>query len=189
VLKEKVSQDVGRNTNSMPLNHSKYSNLTEDQFTLMGKIMIEFSNIDFLLGVLLSRLTFTRFDLSRTITEKLTAHNTILAIEDCIKMHDIRLGNRLASKEISTQINSLLSEIKTIILSGNKFAHHLWARSDDNSIIGTKYSSKQRSCTDKGKDTTSIKLKGLETLFKRSYSKVETLNLLVDRIPERTLVE
>ncbi|MEN8695756.1 MAG: hypothetical protein ABF321_00045 [Bacteroidia bacterium] len=78
----------------------------------MGKIMIEFSNIDFLLGVLLSRLTFTRFDLSRTITEKLTAHNTILAIEDCIKMHDIRLGNINTKKKTHMLLYVFTEKIK-----------------------------------------------------------------------------
>jgi hypothetical protein len=43
----------------MPLNHtSEYAELTNEQFALIGRLVIEWSNIEFLLGVLLSRLLF-----------------------------------------------------------------------------------------------------------------------------------
>jgi len=56
----------------MPLNHtSKYSDLTPDQFTLIGKVIIEFSNIEFMLGVILSRLLITPEFLGRTYTDQM----------------------------------------------------------------------------------------------------------------------
>jgi hypothetical protein len=43
----------------MPLNHtSEYAELIDEQFALIGRLVIEWSNIEFLLGVLLSRLLF-----------------------------------------------------------------------------------------------------------------------------------
>jgi hypothetical protein len=43
----------------MPLNHTPYSDLTQEQAALIGRIGIEWSNVEFLLGQLLSRLLMT----------------------------------------------------------------------------------------------------------------------------------
>jgi hypothetical protein len=51
----------------MPINHSsKYSELTDDQYKLIGKVITEFSNLDFLLGNLLSRMLIMPEFLGRT---------------------------------------------------------------------------------------------------------------------------
>ena len=58
----------------MPLNHTSiYAELTEDHFIAIGKLVIEWSNIEFLLGVLLSRLLITPEYLGRTYTDELNA--------------------------------------------------------------------------------------------------------------------
>ena len=41
------------------LNHSKYSDLTAAQYEALGKLFVEWSNIEFMLGLILSRLLFT----------------------------------------------------------------------------------------------------------------------------------
>ena len=42
---------------SVPLNHhSEYSELTEAQYAAIGRAVVEWANVEFLLGVLLSRL-------------------------------------------------------------------------------------------------------------------------------------
>ena len=41
----------------MPLNHtSKFAELTEAQYAALGRAVVEWANVEYLLGVLLSRL-------------------------------------------------------------------------------------------------------------------------------------
>jgi hypothetical protein len=58
----------------MPLNHtSEYAELTNEQFALIGRLVIEWSNIEFLLGVLLSRLLFTPEFVGRVYSDEMSA--------------------------------------------------------------------------------------------------------------------
>ena len=97
----------------MPINHSsKYSDLTDEQYLLLGKMIVEFSNLEFLLGTLLSRLSITPEFLGRTYTDQMNASRTILAIENTLEIHSYRYSNKIVSKDTSDEIKSLLSIIK-----------------------------------------------------------------------------
>jgi hypothetical protein len=80
----------------MPINHtSKYSDLTDDQYKLIGKVIIEFSNLDFLLGNLLSRMLIMPDFLGRTYNDLLTTSKIIEGIENAINIHKERYSNKL----------------------------------------------------------------------------------------------
>ena len=60
----------------MPLNHtSSYADLTSEQAELIGRFVIECSNIDFLLGEILGRLLFTPEFLKRIYADEMSAYS------------------------------------------------------------------------------------------------------------------
>jgi hypothetical protein len=64
------------------LNHvSQYSQLTDVHYNAIGKVVIEWSNIEFLLRILLTRLLLTPDFPGRTFTDRLTAAKVQEAID------------------------------------------------------------------------------------------------------------
>jgi len=69
----------------MSLNHSsKYAQLTKDQFEIIGKVVIEFSNIDFCLKLMLTKMLLTEDFLGRTYTDRLQNSSIIDLIKNAI---------------------------------------------------------------------------------------------------------
>ena len=96
----------------MPLNHSsQYSELTNEHFQAIGKLTVEWSNIEFLLGVLLSRLLVTPEFLARTYTDRMSGAMRQDAIGEACKVHSHRYGYKLIGQE---QIEKILDANKKI---------------------------------------------------------------------------
>lgn len=75
----------------MPLNHtSEYSQLTNAQYAELGKAVVEWANVEYLLGVLLSRLLGTPEFLARTYTASISAVRLQDAIAEAVEIHRIR---------------------------------------------------------------------------------------------------
>lgn len=84
----------------MPLNHtSQYSELTQAQYAALGKAVVEWVNVEFLLGVLLSRLLATPEFLSRTYTDSISAVRLQGAIAEAVEIHRVRY---IASSRLPT---------------------------------------------------------------------------------------
>ena len=116
----------------MPINHSSsYAELTPRQFEAVGRLVVEWSNIEFLLGVLLSRLLRTPEFLGRVYTDELMAARMQSALEKAIAIHRQRYGGRLVSEALLDEITALNSEIEKIRGKRNKFSHFCWCRSND----------------------------------------------------------
>lgn len=169
----------------MPLNHSsKYSELTAEQYQLIGKIIIEFSNLEYLLGTLLSRLLITSDFLGRTYADQMTAYKMIEAIENSLKIHSYRYGNKIVSKELSDRIQREIYEIKGIKSIRNKFSHYLWMRSHDKEIFGTKLSGKVPNPKKPNEDTYTVTVDELAQEVQKFYEKVEIIEDIIQEIPE-----
>jgi hypothetical protein len=123
----------------MPLNHSnKYAELTENQFIWIGKIVIEFSNIEFLLKNLLTRLLMTSGILGRTYTDNLNIARIQESIENALDIHARRFGGSIIDSNTAKEIKNLNVRINSIRGERNKFAHYCWSRWDDSAIFGAK---------------------------------------------------
>lgn len=168
----------------MPLNHtSKYSELTDEQFLLIGKIVIEFSNLEFLLGVLLSRLLITPEFLGRTYTDQMNAFSILEAIDNALEIHCRRYSYKIITEQNVLQIKIILQDIKTFRPLRNKFAHFCWSRSNDNEIFGTKLSGKLPN-TKKNVESVLIKNSDIMDSYIKVYSTVEKLQQLIYLLPE-----
>jgi hypothetical protein len=169
----------------MPLNHtSSYADLTDRQYLLIGKLIIEFSNLEFLLGVLLSRLLITPEFLGRTYTDQIFADKIIKSIENALDIHNKRYGNTFITKKQSEEINDLIGEIKGFKNLRNKFAHFRWSRTNDEEIIGFKLSGEVLFDKKKQKDSCKISNSELQNEYEKSYNAVEKLQNIIFRLPE-----
>ena len=169
----------------MPFNHtSKYSELTDKQFELIGKLLLEFSNLDYLIGILLNRLLITPEYLGLTYNDQLTVMKKIIALENAIELHRHRYDYRIISEQTLNDLTELVEKIKGIKTLRNKFAHNLWSRWSDDKIFGTKLSGKIIDHKKPNRDSITITNSELKKHYEQAYELVEKANNLLDIIPK-----
>lgn len=167
----------------MPLNHtSKYSELTDNQFMLIGKIVIEFSNIEFLMKNLLTRLLMTSDFLGRTYTDNLNASRVQGSIENALDIHLNRYNGRIVDDLKVKEIKDINIRITKIRGERNKFAHYLWARWDDERIFGSGLSGKLNKPNKPDKDSKVITVSDLTALYKTAFDIVEDLSKIIQSL-------
>ncbi len=166
------------------LNHGKYSDLTSEQYELLGKNFIESSNIEFLFGLLLSRLLFTPEFLGRTYSDQMSAVKLEAAIKNALDIHRNRYGSRVVSEGLSDEIMELLASASKCRALRNKLAHYLWMRSNDDEIFGSRMSGKLPKKNRKD-DSIKISIDELKNYHELSHATVEKLQrIIIDQLPE-----
>lgn len=169
----------------MPLNHSStYADLTPRQFEAIGRLVVEWSNIEFLLGVILSRMLRTPEFLGRVYTDELMAVRVQSAVNKAISIHKDRYGSKLIPHSLLGDIADINSEIERIRGMRNRFSHFCWCRSSDEEIFGSALSGNVPSSKKFKKDSWTVTLKDLEDMYQQSYSVVTRLSAIVNKIPE-----
>lgn len=169
----------------MPLNHSsQYSELTNEHFMAIGKLTVEWSNIEFLLGVLLSRLLVTPEFLARTYTDRMSGAMRQGAVGEACKIHSHRYGYKLIGQEQIEKILDANNKITQLRAIRNKFAHFCWSRSSDEEIFGTNFSGGIPVGNKYKKSFVSFKVTELEELHKKAYEIVDVLSDLTQNLPD-----
>lgn len=168
----------------MPLNHSsQYAQLTPKQFEAIGRLVIEWSNIEVLLGAILSRLLFVPEFLGRTYTDEINAARLETAIKNALEIHSRRYGDRIISKDEGVQIKNLLKRVSKFRTLRNKFAHFCWSRSTDDEIFGTRLSGKLPTPEREKSESVTISLRDLDTAYAEAYSIVEEALAIIKTLP------
>ncbi|PHS27491.1 MAG: hypothetical protein COA83_00310 [Methylophaga sp.] len=165
------------------LNHGKYSDLTSEQYEYLGRAFIEWSNLEFLLGLLLSRLLFTPEFLGRTYSDEMSAVKLEIAVKNALDIHRTRYNHLIISKELDLEIVELMVDVANLRVMRNKFAHLLWVRKNDKTMIGFKMSGKQPTKT-KPKNSVSLSVDDLIDNYKKSHDLVEKIGDIIVAIPE-----
>jgi hypothetical protein len=169
----------------MPLNHiADYAELTDEQFKLIGKIVVEWSNIEFLQKVILSRLLLTPGYLSRTYTDVISAAKIQDAIREAVELHLYRYVCRIIEEELLNEIIQANNKITLARANRNRIAHFCWSRSSDEEIYGTNFSAGLPSSKKHEKSFLKIKTKDIIELYKESYDLVTHLNNIIEKLPE-----
>ena len=169
----------------MPFNHtSKSSKLTDKQFELIGKLLLEFSNLDYIIGILLNRLLITPEYLGLTYNDQLTVMNKITALENAIELHRHRYDYRIIPEPILNDLTELVQKVKGIKTLRNKFAHNLWSRWSDEKIFGTKLTGKLVNYKKPNRDSITITNTELNKHYEQAYELVEKASDLLDVIPK-----
>ena len=161
----------------MPLNHiSIYSELTEEHFVAIGKIVVEWSNIEHSLGILLSRLLIVPELLSMSYSTRLSAAKLQDAIKEAIQIHKNRYAYKLIPESTLNSITEINNKITTIRSTRNKFAHFCWSRSSDNEIFGTNFSNKNNNYI-------TFTVSELTKFYNESYKLVDDLSSVLTLLP------
>ncbi len=169
----------------MPLNHtSQYSELTDEHFKAIGKIVVEWSNVEFLFGVLLSRLLVTPEFLARSYTDHMSAVKLQEAVKEGVEIHRQRYGCKLIAENKLSKILNINNRVTTLRATRNKFAHFCWARSSDEEIFGTNLSGGVPSGKKYKKSYITFTVSELSKFHREAYELVDELSLLVETLPE-----
>jgi len=169
----------------MSLNHtSKYAELTDAHFTAIGKVVVEWSNIEFLLRTILARLLFTAEFLARSYTDRLTAAKVQEAIDEAVEIQRSRYGAKIVTDSILDEIAAINKKITLLRNTRNKFAHFCWCRSTDYEIFGTRFSGGVPNPKRERKDSVVLSVTELEAFYRDAYAIVDSLEKLVSKLPE-----
>lgn len=169
----------------MPSNHSSpHAELTDAQFLAMGKLFVEWSNVEFLLGTLLSRILFVPEILARTYTDQLSATRLEYAIKNAIDVHRRRYSCSVISDEQLKQLEKLLLEATSIRRMRNKLAHYCWSRHSDDAIAGFQLSGRQAPDSAQTRDYQEYTMEKLREEYEHAYGLVERMIELAISIPE-----
>lgn len=169
----------------MPLNHSsQYANLTNEQFALIGKVVVEWSNIEFLMGVILSRLLCTPDFLGRVYSDEMSAFKMQSALLKAVEIHRQRYLEQVVSSEILDSIIELNTEIEAYRSLRNKFSHFCWMRTNDDEIWGTRLSGSIPSKKNDTRESKAITVPELEEAHQKAYQLVEKLSEIIELISE-----
>lgn len=168
----------------MPLNHSsEFSELTDAQYTALGKAVVEWANIEQLLSVLLGRLLGTPDFLARTFTDPLSAVRLQDAIHEAVEIHRIRYREKVISGDLLDEIVQVNNSVSSLRGVRNKIAHFCWCRHSDESLFGTSFSGGIPTPKSERKNTAVLKLSDLAKLHQDAFSLVEQLIVLTEKLP------
>jgi hypothetical protein len=124
----------------MPLNHaSEFAALTDEQHAAIGRVVVEWSNVEYMLSVLLSRLLRTPEYLGRTYSAGMSAVRLQAAISEAIEIHRDRYGRKFIAEELLVRIENSNNRITGLRAERNKISHFCWCRTDDESVFGTSF--------------------------------------------------
>ena len=165
------------------LNHTKYSDLTPDQYELLGRSFIEWSNIEFLLGVLLSRLLFRPEFLGRTYSDEMSAARLECAIRNALEIHRVRYQGVVISEALDAKLIELIAQAGRVRSLRNKFAHFLWMRHSDNEIFGAKMSGRIPTPNRSG-ESILVSIQELKSNYAAAHSIVDDLMNVIGEIPK-----
>lgn len=125
----------------MITNNSEYSELTDRQFQLIGRLIIEFSNLETLLLILLNNLLLSVNNLKGVHFGQSTTHHLITEIEATLVINSYQYKYEIIPLDLSKRISEKISEIKNIKTIRNKLTHYSWKKYEDNKIIGVRQTS------------------------------------------------
>ena len=169
----------------MPLNHtSKYAELTDEQFALIGRLVIEWSNIEFLLGILLSRLLFTAEFPGRVYSDEMSASRLQGALKKALDIHRHRYVSRIVPSETLDEISQLNADIEKFRGLRNRFSHFCWSRSNDEEIFGSGLSGFVPPNKSVDKDSMVVSVSELKEIYRNAYQLVDHLSSVIQRLPE-----
>jgi len=151
---------------------------------LIGKIVVEWSNIEFLQKIILSRLLLTPDYLSRICTDIISAARIQDTIREAIELHKYRYSSRIIKKELLDEIIQINNKITQVRANRNRFSHFCWSRSTDEEIFGTSFSASFPNSKKHGKSFIKIKTEDINDLYKESYSLVTRLSDIIKKLPE-----
>jgi len=104
---------------------------TERQYAAIGRVVATWSEVEFALESILSRLALTPALLGFVLTDKLGPDNRIGAIKSLIHVHQTKYAGVLVDQGALAQISGLLKTVRKMKDDRNFIAHTVWSRATD----------------------------------------------------------
>jgi hypothetical protein len=165
---------------------SQYSAPTEKQYAAIGCAVVEWANVELLLGTMLTRLLSTPEFLGRIYTSSMSAVRLQEAISEAAEIHAHRYGHRLIASGLVQEIREVNGRVTTLRALRNKLAHFCWMRLSDDELFGTSLPGGMHSEKKERREYATLTLRELEQITSDSHALVETLMAIVKRLPEVT---
>ena len=167
----------------MPLNHSsKFADLTDEQYAALGRIVVEWSNIERLLGFLLNRMLRMPEYLGRTYTSGLSAVRLQQAIAEALEVHRIRYRATQIPESTLRAIEQINAEVTSLRTDRNKVSHFCWLRSNDQEVFGTALAGGVQAPRRLEKTERTVTNAQLKLMHTKAYDIVERLMQLVESV-------
>lgn len=161
---------------------SKYSALTDAQLRAVGFFLLEWSNVDVLLKMVLSRLLLTPDMLGRTFTDGVPSSAIDKKIRDAIDLHRYRYRSLIGESALK-KVLVLCDRASKVRSLRNKFAHFCWTRSHDEEIVGMNFSGAVPPSKKHDKGMAIIKLPDLIKYGQEAHALVEDISTLLKDLP------
>ena len=167
----------------MPLNHSsEYADLTDEQYAAIGRVVVEWSNIEYLLSVLLSRLLRTPEYLGRTYAEGLAAVRLQAAITEAVEIHRFRYGRHFIPEATLATVESVNGRVAALRAQRNKISHFCWCRTSDDEVFGSALAGGVLTAKWDRKNNKALSLADLHTVHTEAHALAEQLMQLTGAI-------
>jgi hypothetical protein len=169
----------------MSLNHTTQSSqLTDEHFKAIGKLVVEWANIESLLRMTLTRLLLTPDFLGRSYTDHMSAAKIQDAIDEAVDLHRNRYAYDIIPKETVEEIAKINRRITKLRSTRNKFAHFCWCRWNDEEIFGMNFSGGLPGTKKHERSFIKLKVSEANGLYQEFYEIVERLSQITHKLPE-----
>jgi len=169
----------------MPLSHAtKFMALTPTQHVAFGRIVTEWSNVEFLVETLLIRLSCAPDFLGLALTNDLNISNRISCLKNLIKINRHRYTPPRLSDDIERRLNGIILEISRLKDYRNRFVHYCWCRDNDEVVFGIRFRAKLPELGKPNANTLTLRVAKMNELADRMHKLVEDLNDVLRLIPE-----
>jgi len=169
----------------MPLNHSSQcTELTEEQYAALGKAVVEWANIEEMLGAIIGRLLVTPDFLARSYTDSLSAARAQEILTQAIEIHRARYQCKQVSEKILDDLTAINEKITTLRAKRNKIAHFCWMRTTDEELWGTNFAGGMPSPKTERRCQAKFTLDDLAITHQECYQIVNQLLSIFDALPK-----
>jgi hypothetical protein len=167
------------------LNHaSDYSQLTQDQFSSLGRVIVESSNIEYLLEIIMIRLARAPDYPALAITSQLGYVQKLNALKVLVDTHRRRYGSSLISDDMLDRLSSLLKEVDSFRMDRNRCAHYLWCRTTDETVFGIRFTGKHGDARKHNQDCMTFTVDELNSIASEMHRIVDDLLAVLTSLPE-----
>lgn len=163
---------------------SQYSQLTDAQFAALGRVLIESSNIEYLVDKILVRLLRAPDYPALAVTHQLGYSQRLRTLTILIEMHLKRYQGKFVEASMLDEINSIAKDVDGFRIDRNRCAHYLWCRSNDDTIFGIRFTGKLPDKKRTSRDSVSFTLSELASMASLMHSLVDRLISIIEQLPE-----
>jgi len=164
---------------------SKYSELTDAQFSALGRVLVESSNIEHLLERIITRLLKAPDYPSLVVTSQLGYNQKLKAINILIDTHRRRYHCKLINETTLEKLSNLIKRLDKFRIDRNRCAHYLWCRGTDEEIFGINFTGKHGDSKKPNQDCVTFTIIELNSIANQMHAIVDELIKILEGLPER----